>query len=100
MKKEGIKIDVVKAGKGNLFDCKLFCQMLASLLQVSVEVYNTLAAVGCAKAAVETIKGKVEGNKMEDAEQVWKPNDENREYLVTKYEKWKKELINCLERQS
>ena len=73
MKNEGIPVDVVKAGKGNLFDCKLFCEILATLMKVEVEVYNTTGAVGCARAALETIKGNVE-NKIGKAEEIWKPN--------------------------
>lgn len=36
MREEGIVIECVKAGKGNLFDCSLFCEMLATLLDVKI----------------------------------------------------------------
>ena len=52
VKADGIKIDKIKAGKGNLYECELFCQILSAMINVEIEIYETTGAIGAARGAL------------------------------------------------
>jgi xylulokinase len=55
---------VIKAGRGNLFECKLFCETISTLLLVTIEIYETNGSDGAAKAA---LLGYLKSTNVDDA---------------------------------
>jgi xylulokinase len=52
MKRDGVVPNTIRAGNDNLFRSELFAQMLATLLDSPIEIYNTTGAVGAARACL------------------------------------------------
>jgi xylulokinase len=67
MQSLGIKPQVLRAGAANMFLSPVFCRTLASVADVSIELYNTDGAQGAARAAaagaylVPSVKGAFKG---------------------------------------
>lgn len=51
MRGMGLKSDVIRAGKANLFLSPLFCRTLATLTGARIELFNTDGALGAARGA-------------------------------------------------
>jgi xylulokinase len=51
MQSIGIQPSVMRAGEANMFLSRLFCKTLASIAEVTIELYNTDGAQGAARAA-------------------------------------------------
>lgn len=52
MREQQIQLAKMKAGRGNLFECPIFCDIISTLLDIEIDTYNTNGAEGAAKAAL------------------------------------------------
>ncbi len=99
MREMGLKANVIRAGKANLFLSPLFRQTLASLCDVTIELYNTDGALGAARGAA---LGAGYYSSREEAFRSLKriesitPIAEDREALEAAYEAWLKQLKSQL----
>jgi xylulokinase len=94
----GIVPSVLHAGKANLFLSPLFCQLMADLTGVNVELYNTDGSLGAAlgaglgsghwKSASEALEG------LKQLSQVEPSSGDN--ILEEHYQNWKKDLESKL----
>ncbi|MEL6483372.1 MAG: carbohydrate kinase, partial [Bacteroidota bacterium] len=51
LKKDNTPIQVLRAGNDNLFQSKIFSEIIATLINQEIEIYNTTGAIGAARAA-------------------------------------------------
>lgn len=93
MKEMGLKPNVIRAGKANLFLSPLFRETLATLTGATIELFNTDGSLGAARGAA---LGAGYYKSREEAfasltllEKVY-PNNENKEALEEAYQKWVK----------
>ncbi len=99
MKEIGLRPNVIRAGKANLFLSPIFRQTLATLTDSSIELFNTDGSLGAARGAAlgagfyrtreETFASL---KKLESVT----PRPEDNEALEEAYGKWKQELDNKL----
>tara|TARA_A100001011_G_scaffold130139_1_gene137153 strand:- start:677 stop:2158 length:1482 start_codon:yes stop_codon:yes gene_type:complete len=94
MIKDGLPINIIRAGNDNLFRSELFSNTLATLVGHEIEIYDTTGAVGAARAAgIE--QGKFEDfqertNSL-DRETTFSPEQQKEPYLEA-YARWKETL--------
>ncbi len=85
---------VIRTGDDNLFRSELFSEMVASLLDVKIELYNTTGAVGAARACGMSGKGSIDmGDQLYEQDYI-KTYSPGKEYSALKmaYSDWKLEL--------
>lgn len=99
MKEVGLKPEVIRAGKANLFLSPLFRRTLATLCDARIELYNTDGALGAARGAAlgaGLYKNREEAfaslRKIETVE----PDPLIKMALERGYQEWKRELNNKL----
>ena len=100
MRQTGLKPDVIRAGRANLFLSSLFRQTLATLADARIELFDTDGALGAARGAAlgagfyssreETFASL---NKLETVE----PQQRDKEVLEEGYARWKEALDSLLE---
>ncbi len=102
MREMGLTAGVIRAGEANLFLSPLFRQTLATLCDVTIELYNTDGALGAARGAA---LGAGHYSSREEAfaslrkiESIT-PIKEDKETLERAYEKWCEELTRQLSKQ-
>lgn len=97
MKDMGLKPDVIRAGKANLFLSPLFRQTLATITGAKIELYDTDGALGAARGAAlgaDLYKSREETfASLAKTEEVT-PNEEDREMLEECYRNWKNHITN------
>jgi xylulokinase len=94
MQNMGVGIQVIRAGKANMFLSPVFCQTLADISRATIELYNTDGAQGAARGAgvgagiYKDFKSAFEGlQKLETIS----PDSKNL-LLQDAYRRWEKEL--------
>ncbi len=94
---DGVKIEVLKTGNDNLYRSEIFSETIATLLNVSIEIYNTTGSIGAARA-VNMTKNDYKSEFFEnDLQKIYKPKVEVEEYRLA-YLNWKKELTKKLDK--
>ncbi len=93
-----IELKVIRAGQANLFLSPLFCELLSTLSQVNIELYNTDGALGAARGA---LLGSGQYQKEEvfrhlKKQQTFTPNERLTERYHQLYEEWKQRLKHLL----
>ena len=95
MKDMGIEVNLMRAGKANMFQSSLFCEAIANTSEATVELYNTDGAQGAARGAgvgAKVYKSFEEAfvgfNKLE----VIEPQEELVKKYTEAYENWKNKL--------
>ena len=99
MKDMGLKPDVIRAGKANMFLSPLFRSTLATLCDARIELFDTDGALGAARGAAlgagiykdtKEAFSTLERLDVIEPEETWKP------YLEAAYSRWKQEVSNSL----
>lgn len=95
MRELGLKPDVIRAGKANLFLSPLFRQTLSTLTGSRIELFNTDGSLGAARGAA--LGAGLYANREEAFAslrclEVIEPQAENAETLERSYQAWKREL--------
>ena len=92
MRELGLKPDVIRAGKANLFLSPLFRQTLSTLTGARIELFNTDGSLGAARGAAlgaGYYKSREEAFASLTCLEVVEPKEEEREALEKSYELWK-----------
>ncbi len=95
MRELGLKPDVIRAGKANLFLSPLFRQTLSTLTGARIELFNTDGALGAARGAAlgaGYYKNREEAFRSLKCLDVVEPKAEDVEILEKSYQAWKKEV--------
>ena len=95
MQQMGLKVDVIHAGKANMFQSKIFRNTLSGVSGAAIELYDTEGSAGAAKGAgigAGIYKDNREAFATLERLDVILP-DHQEEYRAA-YEKWKSYLIN------
>ncbi|MBW1298906.1 xylulokinase [Aquimarina litoralis] len=98
LKKDGAKIEVLRAGNDNLFRSEIFSNTIATLINQEIEIFNTTGAIGAARAVGRTHKvGKDIGSTIAKNDKVmtFHPLNNSEDYQEA-YQKWKNELNRIL----
>ncbi len=99
MRDMGLKPNIIRAGKANLFLSPLFRQTLSTLCGAQIELYNTDGALGAARGGAlgaGLYASREEAfSSLEMLEQI-NPIEADREALEAAYQRWKSELENQL----
>jgi xylulokinase len=100
MQSIGIQPSVMRAGEANMFLSPVFCKTVASIAEVTIELYNTDGAQGAARAAAvgaglvpsakEAFRGLSCLRRVEP--------DVKRDEYVEAYERWRNSLDRVLSR--
>ncbi|MBR5849465.1 MAG: carbohydrate kinase [Alistipes sp.] len=93
MRDLGLKPDVIRAGKANLFLSPLFRQTLSTLTGARIELFNTDGSLGAARGGAlgaGYYKSREEAFASLQCLEVVEPREEDREALEEAYEQWKK----------
>jgi xylulokinase len=98
MQSIGIQPSVIRAGEANMFLSPVFCRTVASIAEVTIELYNTDGAQGAARAAAvgaglvpsakEAFKGLSCVRRVEP--------DAKRDEYIHAYEIWRESLDQLL----
>ena len=99
MRELGLKPDVIRAGKANLFLSPLFRQTLATLTGARIELFNTDGSLGAARGAALGAGYYASREKAFASLQcleVVEPCEADREALETSYAAWKREVEKAL----
>ena len=99
MRELGLKPDVIRAGKANLFLSPLFCQTLSTLTGARIELFNTDGALGAARGAAlgaGFYSSREEAFRSLRCLEVVEPKAEDAEALEKSYQVWKRELESRL----
>ena len=95
MKDMGIEVNLMRAGKANMFQSSLFSEAIANTSEATVELYNTDGAQGAARGAGVGTKiynsfeeAFIGFNKLDTIE----PKNELVERYTEVYENWKNKL--------
>jgi xylulokinase len=95
MRRMGMNIHTIKAGKANMFLSPIFSQTLASVSGATIELYDTDGAAGAAKAAGMGI-GRYASNKEAFASleklAVVEPDLTSREQYRAAYDRWRETI--------
>ena len=51
MRNMGMRVDIIRAGKANMFQSPIFCKVLATITGASINLYNTDGSMGAARGA-------------------------------------------------
>ncbi|WP_299434477.1 FGGY family carbohydrate kinase [uncultured Aquimarina sp.] len=100
LKRDGVKIKVIRAGNDNLFRSEIFSNTVATLINQEIEIYNTTGAIGAARAA-----GLSDGAFKDFGTMITK-NDhvmtyhplQNQEDYLEAYKNWKRELNRIIKK--
>lgn len=95
MRELGLKPDVIRAGKANLFLSPLFRQTLSTLTNARIELFNTDGSLGAARGAAlgaGFYKSREEAFRSLKCLDVVEPNVEDAEALEKSYQAWKREV--------
>lgn len=95
MRELGLKPDVIRAGKANLFLSPLFRQTLSTLTGARIELFNTDGSLGAARGAAlgaGFYASREEAFASLKCLEVVEPCEADREALERSYEKWKHEV--------
>lgn len=99
MKGIGLKPDVIRAGKANLFLSPLFRSTLATLCDARIELYDTDGALGAARGAAigaGTYSSEKEAfSTLEKVDSIY-PESSWKSAAEATYSRWKEELEKCL----
>ncbi len=99
MKGLGLKPEVIRAGKANLFLSPIFRQTLSTISGASIELYNTDGSLGAARGAAlgaGLYKSREEAFALLKVLETVDPVEEDTAVLAESYEKWKHALENNL----
>ena len=99
MRELGLKPDVIRAGKANLFLSPLFRQTLATLTGARIELFNTDGSLGAARGAAlgaGYYASREEAFASLQCLEVVEPCEADREALETSYAAWKREVEKAL----
>ena len=99
MKDMGLKPDVIRAGKANMFLSPLFRSTLATLCDARIELFDTDGSLGAARGAAlgaGIYKTTDEAFATLERLDVIEPEAEWKQPLETAYGRWKQELTNSL----
>ena len=102
MREMGLKPDVIRAGKANLFLSPLFRQTLATLTGARIELFNTDGALGAARGAAlgaGHYRSREEAFASLKRLEVVEPNEADREVLEASYAAWCREVQSKLNMQ-
>ena len=95
MRELGLKPDVIRAGKANLFLSPLFRQTLSTLTGARIELFNTDGSLGAARGAAlgaGLYANREEAFRSLRCLEVVEPKAEDAEALVQSYQAWKREV--------
>ncbi len=95
MRELGLKPDVIRAGKANLFLSPLFSQTLSTLTGARIELFNTDGALGAARGAAlgaGFYANREEAFRSLKCLEVIEPKAEDVEATERSYQAWKREL--------
>ena len=95
MRELGLKPDVIRAGKANLFLSPLFRQTLSTLTNARIELFKTDGSLGAARGAAlgaGFYKSREEAFRSLKCLDVVEPNVEDAEALEKSYQAWKREV--------
>ena len=95
MKELGLKPDVIRAGKANLFLSPLFRQTLSTLANARIELFNTDGSLGAARGAAlgaGLYESRQEAFRSLKCLDVVEPKAEDAEQLEKSYQAWKREV--------
>ena len=95
MRELGLKPDVIRAGKANLFLSPLFGQTLSTLTGARIELFNTDGALGAARGAAlgaGFYANREEAFRSLKCLEVVEPKAEDKEALEKSYQAWKREV--------
>ncbi|MDE6508397.1 MAG: carbohydrate kinase [Alistipes sp.] len=99
MRSLGLRPDVIRAGRANLFLSPLFRRTLATLTGARIELFDTDGALGAARGAAlgaGLYKSREEAFASLNRLEVIEPEAADREALEAAYERWKKALESRL----
>ena len=99
MKEMGLKPDVIRAGKANLFLSPLFRSTLATLCDARIELFDTDGSLGAARGAAlgaGIYKTEQEAFATLERLEVIEPETAWKQPLEAAYSRWKQELENSL----
>ena len=99
MKEMGLKPDVIRAGKANMFLSPLFRSTLATLCDARIELFDTDGSLGAARGAAlgaGIYKSTAEAFATLERLDVIEPETEWKQPLEAAYGRWKQELTNSL----
>ncbi len=99
MREMGLNANIIRAGEANLFLSPLFRQTLATLCDVTIELYNTDGALGAARGAAlgaGFYADREEAFRSLKKLQSITPIEEDKAALEEAYTKWKEELFRQL----
>ncbi len=99
MKDLGLKPDVIRAGKANMFLSPLFRSTLATLCDARIELFDTDGALGAARGAAlgaGIYKTTEEAFANLERLDVIEPEAEWKQSLEAAYNRWKQEVSNSL----
>lgn len=99
MRELGLKPDVIRAGKANLFLSPLFRQTLATLTGARIELFNTDGSLGAARGAAlgaGYYASREEAFASLQCLEVVEPCEADREALEASYAAWKREVEKAL----
>ncbi|MBQ1226625.1 MAG: carbohydrate kinase, partial [Alistipes sp.] len=95
MRELGLKPDVIRAGKANLFLSPLFRQTLSTLTGARIELFNTDGSLGAARGAAlgaGLYADREEAFRSLRCLEVVEPKAEDAEALEASYQAWKREV--------
>ena len=95
MRSLGLRPDVIRAGRANLFLSPLFRRTLATLTGARIELFDTDGALGAARGAAlgaGLYKSREEAFASLKRLEVIEPEAADREALEASYERWKQAL--------
>ncbi|MFR9579014.1 MAG: FGGY family carbohydrate kinase, partial [Rikenellaceae bacterium] len=100
MRDMGLKPNIIRAGKANLFLSPLFRETLSTLCGAQIELYNTDGALGAARggalgAGLYSSRDEAFSS-LEMLEQI-NPTEADREALESAYQNWRRELERHLQ---
>ena len=96
MREMGVQPQVIRAGRANLFLSAIFRSTLATLCDVSIELYNTDGALGAARGAAlgaGFYKSREETFSSLKKLETINPNPAIKAVLEDSYKRWKEELL-------
>ena len=99
MKDMGLKPDVIRAGKANMFLSPLFRSTLATLCDARIELFDTDGSLGAARGAAlgaGIYKSTDEAFATLERLDVIEPEAGWKQPLEAAYNRWKQELVNSL----
>lgn len=100
MRELGLKPDVIRAGKANLFLSPIFRQTLATITGARIELFNTDGSLGAARGAAlgaGLYKSREEAFSSLRCLEVIEPCKADREALDESYARWKQEIEKRLQ---